>query len=813
PSASSIASDLEKRYHIDLGSAQNQGESFNVAANKQPTPEVSLFFNPSDPKDGQKLSAKAFPMYFSSKESNMYYTWYLKHAGCDLDNSPSGAKRSLCDRNGDGRVTVEDWKVEAAQIISQNGFDTKTADYGDGNDSDGYKARFGGDNRVSAADYCYVNDPATGKDYELAKGSATRFDCPSGTTAVCMVGDGQVDPDAIDIDPLLGTASGSTFTVSDSDTCKVSGIPACSSGTPICNVGTPRCVANPTTTTSCGSALAACSASTLAQANPYCRHLFPNAPGSTSGDGSYGGGEEKWWGTDPKDPDTADNGNKDEANITGLGEVTFTWNYVAGDQVGVAVEGMAMLPTKHDDSSLMIMWAFPKKDCPLSLAESTGAYFANIKGYSVQIPTADFDLNKCISRNLVDPTQGGQSTNLVLDVSATPDTPMNDESGDKTGDVVTALSNISNSSQNLSNTLYDWTVEISNTPQFRQDSYLVDITDDLQGMGLLGNAHGNALDSISVKLDIPRTTRFGNRTLASYVSNGSAYLRFTAKASENFSSGIVRKGKSDVVVKFSSSGKKIVAYKAGTTLINDKMRVTLPAGGPICDTDSLDRSLCRVMKNEIIGLKIDDTGLSNFSWTINGASFVCGNGNVSPLCRDGVQGNINFFPVSGNVGDTYTVSVTANNVTTSETETLTRSFHIVEPELSIVTIDDRAAWQKFLGQYRDITGKVSACPEGLCNEYSKSIFQGYSGAEMKFKADFLPGFLASSAERQWYVDGVPQAESAPGEISFVAGRSAGDVYSISLAARVVQPEETRRALLDIWGISQLDSPEINFSSS
>src|SRR6185369_1019043 len=138
PSASSIASDLEKRYHIDLGSAQNQGESFNVAANKQPTPEVSLFFNPSDPKDGQKLSAKAFPMYFSSKESNMYYTWYLKHAGCDLDNSPSGAKRSLCDRNGDGRITVEDWKVEAAQIISQNGFDTKTADYGDDNDSDGY---------------------------------------------------------------------------------------------------------------------------------------------------------------------------------------------------------------------------------------------------------------------------------------------------------------------------------------------------------------------------------------------------------------------------------------------------------------------------------------------------------------------------------------------------------------------------------------------------------------------------------------------------------------------------------------------------
>ena len=67
PTTSSILSDMEKRYHLDAESIQTQGEGMNGASNKQPVPQLTLFFSPSDPKVGEKVSAKAFPMYFSKK--------------------------------------------------------------------------------------------------------------------------------------------------------------------------------------------------------------------------------------------------------------------------------------------------------------------------------------------------------------------------------------------------------------------------------------------------------------------------------------------------------------------------------------------------------------------------------------------------------------------------------------------------------------------------------------------------------------------------------------------------------------------------
>ena len=69
------------------------------------------------------------------------------------------------------------------------------------------------------------------------------------------------------------------------------------------------------------------------------------------------------------------------------------------------------------------------------------------------------------------------------------------------------------------------------------------------------------------------TDLFGGHPLSSYLLGGVSYLRFTAKVSENFTSGVVRKGKSDVVLKFNSSGKKITAYKAVPTLVGVEVLV------------------------------------------------------------------------------------------------------------------------------------------------------------------------------------------------------------------------------------------------
>jgi hypothetical protein len=815
PSPSKIATDLEKRYNLDLENIQDQGQLFNVAANKQPAPEVSLYFSPTDPRPGEKITAKAFPVYFSNKEESLYYTWYIKHPGCDLDNSPSAAKRQLCDRDNDDRITVEDWKTEAMQIIAQNGYDSSQTSYGSDGDDDGYKARYGGDNKTNTPNYCYYHDNQSGINYELADTGNTSFSCPGGQTAVCMIEEKGFEPGVIEGNTAGNSSDSDTFIVSDTGECSISGLPTCNSaGTASCAVGTPRCVTEPETdsTLSCGTALATCNTTTTAGASPYCKHLFPNARGEETGDGSFGQNEEQYWRTDPNDPDTADNGNKDEANIAGFGRSSFTWNYIAGDQVGVAVEGSSMIATKHDNSSVMIMWAFPKQDCPLSVADGTGSYTTRIKNYSVQIETADIDLNKCLERNLIDPAQGGQATNLEVSVSASPNEPLNDESGDGSGDSVLVTASVSNGKQNLTSSLFEWNVEMSNNIQFSSAiGPTANVTKDLQSLEILSATKGNALDTVKLALNIPRNASVGGRPLSSYLLNDIGYLRFSARVSENFESGIVRKGRSDVIVKFISTGRKIVATRVNPTLVGDQMLVTADQNGVICNDDTFDRNLCRVIKNEIIGLRIDDQGLDNFQWSVNGDTLTCSKSNVSPDCLDSEQNAINFFPVAGNPGDTYTVNLTANDTVSGKTVTLSRSFRVVEPAIEIVSSDEAAAWPKFLGQYRDITGKATSCLDGLCDDISKNVMQTYQGATVGVEAKFIPSFLGILAEREWYVNNALISETEPNKTVFDATGVVGSVMNLQIAARVTQSDELRRALYDIWNISPLDSPEVVFS--
>jgi hypothetical protein len=96
-------------------------------------------------------------------------------------------------------------------------------------------------------------------------------------------------------------------------------------------------------------------------------HLFPHVDiggrNHEIGKGSFGLDDEKFFHLDPNDPDTADTGNGDEANVVGLGTNTFSWNYTKGDKIGVVIEGISMEPTQKADSSYKIMWAFVNNKC------------------------------------------------------------------------------------------------------------------------------------------------------------------------------------------------------------------------------------------------------------------------------------------------------------------------------------------------------------------------------------------------------------------------------------------------------------------
>lgn len=816
PTPSSIADQMEKRYNLDLGSLQDQAQSLNVAENKQLTPEVSIIFDPTDPRPGQRLTAKAFPLHFNGPQEQLYYTWYLRREACDLDNNPSDTERALCDEDGDGDITVEDWKITAMGELARNNFNNEAVDYNTDTDNDGYQARFGGNNRTNVPNHCYFHDNESGEDYEIADAGDMDFGCADGKDPVCVVTDQVVESGQIPASTAGTNDASNVFNASAGTACFISGSPICKGdGTVACSNGTPVCI-DRDVQADCGTSLTTCSATSAAEADPTCRHLFPDAPGEESGDGTFGRDEERFWRTNPADDSTAENGNKDEANIVGLGRIDFTWNYASGDQVGVVVEGTSLLTTKHSDSSYKIMWAFSKNDCPISEAREVGSYTKTIKNYQVVFPTANIDLNRCLERNLVDPTQGGQATNLTLQMVTSPENPVNDETEDRGGDILTAQTLVDNGQKGSAGQLFDWTVEISNNQQFNNTiGRVADITDDLIEAGLLRQSQGTGLDTLEINLNMARTLQLAGRPLTDYLSGEQGFLRITSRVSENFSSGIVRKGRTDAIVTFTSTRNKIIAYKAAPILVGNKMRVQLPGNdGIICQDARLDRAICRVLQNEIIGLTIEDTGLTNFQWSINNSPLQCAADTVSPSCGSTNQNEVNFFPVSGGVGSSYTVSVTANDIESGKTVSLSRLFQVVDPTVAIISADPATISPKFLGQYRDIRGEEGGCPDGFCSNYSKSVFEGQSGKTLKVKTLFIPSFLSKNSQLEWEVDGTIVTPTNPNELSIDATNTdPGQVVNITARAVTTQEDDTRRALIDTWGISQLNSPENRFEQS
>ena len=835
--ASSLVNSLlqqgERRYHLNQGSMQEYGENMNVSKTKSSAPEVMVNFSPSDPKVGEKLTATALPMYFSTPTESLYFTWYLKHKGCDLNKNPSRRVRDLCDRDDDDKITVEDWKIEAMRAIANNGFMTEKADYNTSiNDNDGYKAHMGGDSNIRPTTnyHCYIHDFKNGENYEITDATAditNAFYLSDGTVCAeenvrCVKGDTLLCPPAFS----TGYSESIEYQICkdsfeqpfcDPDSCVGDNCDAiCPEGTSAYCASSssldPECseISADAPCSSAGNAISYCTTG-LAYSEftdvKVCKHLFPNAPGYETGNNLFPRGEEKFWRTNPEDPDTADNGNKDEANVAGLGLTEFTWNYDSGDKVGVVVEGESMIPTKHDDSSMMIMWALPKNKCEV---ENKGSYVKKIKGYNVTIPTAGVDINGCLRDNLIDPREGGQPKNLEVSLSYSPENPVNDPTEDDMGDRVTVQSVLSNANRPTSQLYYKWRVKISRNGEFSLDNNnWIDITTDDSFFSAGENislTEGINISSLNFDLNFDRDE------IESYLKNGIGYLRVYLNVEENFEQGETRSGNSDVIIRFVSSDKKIIPHK---TIIGDDGKLIL--SNPICQGDLMEKSVCFVVKNEIIGVDVSDSNLRNFSWTFNGKPLVC-DSSISDSCRDDRQTGTNFFPVIGNPGDTYTLTVTANDTSPDvndpnlgNTVHLVKNFQIVKPSVKIVSSGENFN-PKILGSYQNLEGESFT-------DYSEKVFQSPENSTIHLTTSFFPNFIGMEenfngdnprTKVQWVVGGIEESREKDFEIAI--DKPSGSVYNINLNAIYEQPPAVRKALGDIWNVSQFESVENKMSN-
>ena len=763
---------IEQRLGIDESEVKANMAMINSARYKKQSPEVTLNFTPLNPVLGEKVTVVATPSYFLNNEKDLYFTWMLRPAGCPdrEDTSPSQDKKDKCDENGDGKINIEDYKVKAMRLLASNDFDYKKADYSDdgASDGDGYDAILGGNDQGGKKVHCYVRNVTSGLDYELGNGGG-------------------------------GSGSG-------------------------------------------------------------CEHLFPHAPGEKTGDGSFGRDEEKFWHTDPRNPDTAGSGNGDEANVAGLGEDTFSWNYNSGDKVGVVVEGVSVDPTTYKDSSFKMMWATPKPllSNPTGLEEGTVTSYdptvttnnvnllgGTAPGHSVNtdvttvvvtkfnkarteatitttktttateydqngqlvsktapdtnpvivvgtptVETQDIssklgvtngtgDLNDLLYDTLIDPQEGGSAVGAKLDASLsyTPDSPMNDSSkSGQDGDQVVVTSAITNA-DNPDYLDYSWQVYSGNEPNPSDWGDPLPISQlsspsETSGVGLI-NFHFN--------LNFP---------------NPKKYLRVLLTVREN-SSGAGREGRTDVVIPISSSSDKIKVFN---TSVSDNLQFSM-GGAELCK-DGLDATLCPVTKDQLVGMQVPDN-FSDYSWTLDGDQITYPKCFFSG-CNLQKQTNVAYFPVLEDPGYQYTVNLTATDVK-GQNISLTKTFQVSEPDVSISSDDTKVCAPVLLGNYIDIDGKTWP-------DYSDENFQALSYSPLKLKADYVGG-APTDDNSAWFVDGLLVTKDNAADYGYdfdsnndliLPGKPTDENYDIAIEALYAPDNLTKKALNTYWNVSYED---------
>jgi len=809
-----------------------------VASMKTQSPEVKVTFDNQTARTGDEITAQASPQGFMGSADELYYTWYLKRSGCEL-----GSGGGSCDRDGDGKVTVNDWKIEAARIIVRNGFDSENdADYSGSGDSDddGYKADpslndwempYKSQNDVEIED-CYIQDFERGRFYELRK-TVPIYSCESGGSVACGK-DEQTACTSGNKDICAETTDYACKVEDDEDVenfraevkCpQVDGLPAAQQKSPVC--GEPNrtifeYIAGDSTNNTfiCGilegdsSTGGKCAAittgsptCTFKKSNNLCKHLFPtqvppkDLSGSSvkTGDGEFTVAEENFWGTDPNNKSTAENGIPDEANVLGLGAKSFSWIYRTGDQVGLAVEGVGAVATKHDDNAYMRTWAFSKNVCKeLSdeIRDKRAFYveYQEVPEVNTGFLTTVFDLNDCLEENLIDPTGGGIG-NLDVNVLAAPARANNDSAGIGMGDNIRAQATVSGT-DDVSSLYYEWTVEASSDgTKAPLDDKWIDITNKL---GKHSTIKGFGINTFEFKAEFPEDIFMGSNSLVQYI-------RVKAKVSEN-SSDQNRIGRGSAIVQLTKSNTNVVPYLVQA---DEEGKISLRKDSAICIEED-EIAECPIVENSIIGMVVpnDDGKLTNFSWRINKESVSC-DSKYSSDCKD-ADSDVMFFPAVGMVGEVFEVEVTFKDTETKMAQTASRKFKIVQPSMNIVSANEDLAWPKQLGVYKDMEGNETP-------DSSSVLFETNQGNTVAMKASFTPSWIGDYATYSWDVNGESQAENE--DLEFSAESEIGSTYNVSaeavyaMATDEEQVSNIRKALYNIWGVSAQDATERYLDSS
>ena len=164
-------------------------ETINSTERKGDMPEVSVRFSIPNPKPGETITASADVLGITNI-NDAYYTWYIRRVQDKCDDDLN------CEDLANQKVLAI--REQAALYFDPLVFDQKMNGGNDNgiidgdewpadSDDDGVKTPVGGANmNDGAANFCYVHDPISGKQYEISDPGEASLGCPDGYVPRCM---------------------------------------------------------------------------------------------------------------------------------------------------------------------------------------------------------------------------------------------------------------------------------------------------------------------------------------------------------------------------------------------------------------------------------------------------------------------------------------------------------------------------------------------------------------------------------------------------------------------------------------------------
>ena len=422
------------------------------------------------------------------------------------------------------------------------------------------------------------------------------------------------------------------------------------------------------------------------------------------------------------------------------------------------------------DASYRTMWAAPKGMCYNKSIDADT--FSNVS-----------DLNDCLYDNLVSPAENSPESNkLEVSLSYSPTSPINDPASYadpslSNGDEIVIQSSVSNANDN--NYLqYSWDVFASNEPNPNSwgsplSKSLLSNSTQMEGLGII---------SFKFKLNI---------------TNPKKYLNVKLTVKENTEDNLFREGHNSVLIPITSNTDFISAFD---TSVSNAAAPYVAMTDKIC-TSGVENAVCPIAKNKIIGLKINSGSLTDFLWTINGIPFSY-NSCFFAGCDINKQNDVAYFPALKEIGEKYTVNLTALDKKTGEKVNLSRVFQVIDPSITISSADQGVCKPVLLGNYIDIGGK--AWPD-----YSKSNFWGLADNPIKLRAT-TKGFSLTPSALTWIIHNTAVTTANAPALGFtidsagaitLPAKPYGESYTVSVETIYTQDGITKTALNKYWDVS------------